>query len=199
MDERFEEYLAEYAHENDGSKRKQIEDRVWKEFGSTLAILVMDLSRFSTLTERYGIIHNLAMVRRMQLAARPVIEAAGGTVVKFEADNGFAMFNHVLPAIKAAIAVNTAFQELNAGAQDEFKISVGIGIDYGEVLLIGRSDYFGMTVNRASKLGEDVAAADEILISEAALNQLPSDSGIRAEPLRLSISGLSLNAFIIKY
>ena len=36
--------------------------------------------------------------------ARPLIEGAGGVVVKFEADNCFAMFEGVSPAVQAAIA-----------------------------------------------------------------------------------------------
>jgi class 3 adenylate cyclase len=151
------------------------------------------------LTEKYGIVYNLAIIRRMQLVTRPIIELAGGIIIKFEADNCFAMFADVLSAIHAAISVNKAFLDLNVQAQEQFEISVGIGIDYGEVLLIGGADYFGMTVNRASKLGEDLADAGEILVSEAAFQNLPCDCGIAAEPLERSLSGISLKAMRIKH
>jgi adenylate cyclase len=88
---------------------------------------------------------------------------------------------------------------MNVHTQEEFNIRVGIGIDYGEVLLIGGPDYFGMAVNRASKLGEDVANSGEILITKTAFDILPADAGIEAKPLELSISGLKLDALVIKY
>jgi hypothetical protein len=56
-----------------------------------------------------------------------------------------------------------------------------------------------MAVNRASKLGEDVANSGEILITKAAFDTLPADAGIEAKPLELSISGLKLDALVIKY
>src|SRR5512139_3794015 len=113
MDKRFEDLLVQYVQESGGAGRKQLEEILWAEFGATKAVLVMDLSRFSTLTERYGIVYNLAMIRRMQLTACPLIEGHGGTVVKFEADNCFAMFDDVLLAVRTATAIHQAFHDLN--------------------------------------------------------------------------------------
>ncbi len=199
MDKRFEELLLKYVDEDDRPKRRRIEEELWDKFGTTKAVLVMDLSRFSTLTQKYGIVYNLSMVRRMQIVSRPIIEQAGGEIVKYEADNCFAMFDDVRSAVRASVAMNHAFDEMNLYTQEEFNIRVGIGIDYGEVLLIGGPDYFGMAVNRASKLGEDVANSGEILITKTAFDILPADAGIEAKPLELSISGLKLDALVIKY
>ncbi len=199
MDKRFEAYLLQYVGESNKVERAQIEERLWQEFGAAKAVLVMDVSRFSFLTERYGIVYNLSMVRRMQLTSQPVIEQAGGQVVKFEADNCFAMFDDVLSTVKAAIALHKAFDEINVHAHEDFDTRVGIGIDFGKILLIGGPDYFGMAVNRASKLGEDTAGPGEILITEAAFEQLPPNAGIQSEPLDLSISGLKLPSRVIKY
>jgi len=46
---------------------------------------------------------------------------------------------------------------MNEYTDDPFDIRISIGIDFGDVLLIGGPDYFGDSVNRACKLGEDVA------------------------------------------
>ena len=51
------------------------------------------MSGFSLLTRRYGIVHYLSMVRRMQEVTRPIVHDHSGSVVKFEADNGFAVFS----------------------------------------------------------------------------------------------------------
>jgi adenylate cyclase len=199
MDKHFEELLLQYVGEPDRAERKKLDARLWEQFGATKAVLVMDVSRFSLLTQRYGIVYNLSMVRRMQLTSKPIIERSGGEVVKFEADNCFAMFDDVASAARAAIAMNRAFAEENLHTQEEFDIRVGIGIDHGDVLLIGGPDYFGAPVNRASKLGEDIAGPGEILMTEAAFQLLPEDSGLQAEPLELSISGIDLRAVALKY
>jgi adenylate cyclase len=199
MDQLFQDLLSQYIEHDDLSKRKLIEEQLWREFGATKAVLVMDLSRFSILTQKYGIVYNLAMVCRMQTVSRPIIEREGGEIIKYEADNCFAMFDDVSSAVRAAIAVNRAFAELNAHTDEKFDILVGTGIDYGQVLLIGGPDYFGMAVNRASKLGEDVASGGEILITRTAFNLLPATDAVQAEALELSISGLKLDALIIKH
>jgi len=199
MDKRFEEMLLDYAMEKDASKRRDIETQLWKEFGAVKAVLILDLSGFSLLTQKYGIVHYLSMVRRMQLIAQPIIERAGGEVVKFEADNCFAMFDSPQVAVETAIALNQAFDEINIYTAEQFDIRVAIGIDYGDVLLIGGPDYFGATVNTASKLGEDQARPGEILITEKALAQIPSSTGFKSESLQLEIAGITIAAASIRY
>jgi class 3 adenylate cyclase len=199
MDKRFEDMLLLYAYETDLDKRRDIETRLWKDFGAVKAVLILDLSGFSLLTQKYGIVHYLSMVRRMQLTSKPIIEKAGGEVVKYEADNCFAMFDTPLAAVETAIALNKAFDEINVYTTDEFDIRVAIGIDYGDVLLIGGPDYFGATVNTASKLGEDEARPGEILITQGALAQIPASAVIQSEPIQLSVSGILIEAASIRY
>jgi class 3 adenylate cyclase len=199
MDQRFEDELLKYAHETDPEERRHIEARLWKQFGAVKAVLIMDLSGFSLLTQKYGIVHYLSMVRRMQLTSQPIIEDNGGKVVKFEADNCFAMFDQPLDAVHAAIAINHAFEEINRGTDDRFDIRISSGIDYGKVLLIGGPDYFGATVNCASKMGEDTASPGEILISKAAFDQIPAEAAIQGDPLHLTLSGVEVEALSIRY
>ena len=199
MDKRFEDMLLDYALENDDAKRREIEARLWQEFGAVKAVLVLDLSGFSLLTQKYGIVHYLSMVRRMQLIAQPIVEKAGGEVVKFEADNCFAMFDSALAAVQAAIAINHAFNEINIYTADQFDIRVAIGIDYGDVLLVGGPDYFGEAVNTASKLGEDRARPGEIFITERALAKIPSGARLQSKPFEVEISGVSIPAAFIRH
>lgn len=199
MDHRFEELLLEYTRaDSEPAELKRIEATLWREFGHTKAVFVMDMSGFSLLAQRYGIVHYLSMVKRMQLATAPIIEANRGAVVKFEADNCFAAFDAVEDAARAAIALNQKFAEMNASTEDHFDIRVSIGIDFGDVLLIGGPDYFGDSVNRASKLGEDVAGAGEVLITRTAFDRLPADSGLTGTSLELSISGIALEAVVLE-
>jgi adenylate cyclase len=199
MDKRFEQYLLKYAESPTESGREKIKNQLWKRFGAHKTVLVMDMSGFSRLTQKYGIVHYLSMVRRMQLVTQPIVEQHAGEVIKFEADNCFAVFDSPLAAVRAAIALNIAFAALNIFTADEFDIRVSIGIDDGDVLLIGGPDYFGNPVNCACKLGEDTAAPGEILISEQAFQHIPPEAGLTGQFLQISTSGIELNAYSILY
>jgi class 3 adenylate cyclase len=120
-------------------------------------------------------------------------------VVKFEADNCFAMFDDPLSAVRAAIALNTAFFGMNVLTEDEFDIRVSIGIDYGDVLLIGGPDYFGHAVNCASKIGEDMGSPGEILVTAAAFNKIPETAGIKGKKLELALAGVPMEVYSIEH
>jgi adenylate cyclase len=198
MDKRFEELLLQYVQENDKTKRQGIEAALWREFGKVKAVFVMDMSGFSLLSFRHGIVHYLSMVHRMQLTAKPIIEKFQGQVVKFEADNCFAMFDDPLAAVQAAIALNKAFLAMNVFTEDDSDIRVSIGIDYGDVLLIGGPDYFGNPVNRACKIGEDIGGPGEILVTAHAFLQIPAAAGIQGRKLELTIAGLPVEVYSIE-
>ena len=198
MDKRFEELLLLYAQENETDKREKIEATLWQEFGKVKAVFVMDMSGFSLLSHRHGIVHYLSIVKRMQLTTVPIVEKYHGEVVKFEADNCFAMFDDPVSAVRAAIALNTAFFAMNVLTEDEFDIRVSIGIDYGDVLLIGGPDYFGNSVNRACKIGEDIGGPGEILVTSAAFKQIPETAGIQGRKLELAIAGIPVEVYSIE-
>jgi adenylate cyclase len=199
MDKRFEQLLLKYAENTTESGREKIKEQLWRRFGAHKAVFVMDMSGFSRLSQKYGIVHYLSMVRRMQLVTQPIIEQYGGQVIKFEADNCFAAFDNPYEAVRAAMALNTAFSSLNLFTSDEFDIRVSIGIDDGDVLMIGGPDYFGNPVNGASKLGEDIAAPGEILVSEHAFQQIPAEAEIKGRLFQIEISGIELNAYSIAF
>lgn len=194
MDKEFEVLLLEYVNASDPDERGKIDQSLWQKFGHKKAVFVMDMSGFSLLTQKFGIVHYLSMVKRMQITTLPIIEAHGGKVVKFEADNCFAVFDEVEDSIRAGMALNTAFNGINTHTEENFDIRVSIGIDYGDVLLIGGPDYFGDAVNRACKLGEDVAGPGEIFINRTAFEQVPPEAGLHGTALDISISGIHLKA-----
>jgi class 3 adenylate cyclase len=196
---RFRDLLLDYSHETDLEKRHQIEDTLWQQYGAEYAILVIDMSGFSLLTRKYGIVHYLSMVRRMQLTAEPIIDSFEGKVIKFEADNCFAVFPEPLPAIRAAIALQLAFDASNIITSDDLDIHISCGIDYGKILIIDMEDCFGEAVNRACKLGEDIGIANDILVTKEAMDLVPADADIKCEPLELSISGIKITAYTIEY
>jgi adenylate cyclase len=195
----FRSSLMRYAQETSKAGRKVVEAELWKEYGAELVVFVLDMSGFSLLTRKYGIIHYLSMVRRMQLTTEPIIKSYGGNMIKYEADNCFAVFPDPLSAVSAAIAMQHAFAASNILSSDELDIHIACGIDYGKLLIIGHDECFGDPVNRASKMGEDVAAAGEILVTKDAMQMIPADAGIKARELTVSISGLTIPAYAIEY
>jgi adenylate cyclase len=195
----FQDLLLRYSQETNPEGRKNIEESLWKQYGVERIIFVLDMSGFSLLTRKHGIIHYLSLVRRMQLTAEPIIESFGGTVIKFEADNCFAEFPDALPAINAAIALQLAFEASNLLTADEFDVHIACGIDYGKILIIGDDDCFGDPVNRACKLGEDIAASGEILVTKEVMQRVPLDAKIKQQEVNLSISGITIDAYTIAY
>jgi adenylate cyclase len=198
-DTRFQELLLNYSQETSGKKRGELENAIWQEYGTENTVLVLDMSGFSLLTRKYGIVHYLSMIRRMQLTAEPIITGHGGGIIKFEADNCFAILPDPLSAARAAITMQHAFASANLLTMDELDIHVSIGIDYGKILIINGEDMFGDAVNRACKLGEDIGDAGEILITKKAMDLIPKEADIQGKLIELSIGGLSTPAYSIVY
>lgn len=196
---RFQDLLLRYSQETDAPARAALERTLWHEFGTERAVLVLDMSGFSALSSRHGIVHYLSMVRRMQLTADPIIHGFGGVILKFEADNAFAMFPDVRAAVRAATALNLAFEAANRLTPDELDITIACGIDYGPILVVEQRDFFGEAVNRASKLGEDLAAPGEILITRRALDQLGDHADLQLVPLELHAGGIEIEALAIRW
>ncbi|MFH1377690.1 MAG: adenylate/guanylate cyclase domain-containing protein [Planctomycetota bacterium] len=193
MTNEFHDLILAYSRQSDGGGRKNIEQQLWEKYGASKAVLVLDMSGFSLLTQRYGIVHYLAMIKRMQLTVSPIIDSHRGAVVKFEADNCFSVFDDVLSATRAAVSINVAFNAANLITSDEQDIHVSIGIDYGKILMV-KDDLFGHAVNRASKLGEDIAERGEILVVKDAFDTVGADAQIRTRPMDFNISGLNIQA-----
>jgi len=171
----------------------EIDAEIWRRFGRTRAVLVLDMCGFSRLTMRYGITHFLAMIRRLQTIVRPVIAAGGGHVIKTEADNVFATFDDVPQALATARAIQRSLDAANTFLPEDWDLHAAIGIGYGPLLVIGDDDLFGSEMNIASKLGEDVAARGEILLSSAARERVVTESDATEIPVQLS--GLTIRAF----
>ena len=196
---KFQDLLLSFSQTEELEARKKVEESLWNDFGAEFAVFVLDMSGFSMLTRKYGIVHYLSMVRRMQLTTEPIVKSYGGRMLKYEADNCFAVFPEPLAAVNAAIAMQRAFKAANLLTSDDLDIHISCGIDYGKLLVIGHEDCFGDPVNRASKMGEDVAAAGEILITKEAMQMIPTDAAIMAREISISISGVNIPAYVIDY
>jgi class 3 adenylate cyclase len=177
-----------------------IDGEIWETFGETHAVWVLDMCGFSRLTMRYGITHFLAMIHRLQGIVRPLVGRHRGRVVKTDADNVFAVFDGVLPAVSAARDVQDQLANANVFLPEDWDLHASIGVGWGELLMIERDDFYGNELNIASKLGEDIAGPGEILLTEAAHGRL-IDEGPRMtlsfDTREVIVSKMTLKAYAL--
>jgi class 3 adenylate cyclase len=141
-----------------------------------------DLAGFSRRVDAFGIIEFLELILEQRELFVPVVAEHDGVLIKEEADSMLLLFRRPARALACARAMQARCREVNVGRppQDELLLCVGLG--HGKILRIGESDVYGAEVNAASKLGEDVARAHEILVTAAFAAQLDAAAGT-LEPL----------------
>ena len=172
----------------------QIDDEIRRRFVRPVTIFVLDMAGFSRLTAVYGIIHYLAMIHTMRESAIPTIHACGGSLIKPEADNLFAIFPEPAQALEAAKAIFHSLDQINKGRSISHSIWGSVGIGYGDAVVVGAEDLFGMEMNLACKLGEDLADAMEVLLTPAAYQRLPQ--GVYDCSLKqFSVSKMTIDAY----
>jgi adenylate cyclase len=109
---------------------------------------------------------------------RPVIEQRNGIVFEVVGDSMLIWFPTVQDALQCSIELQEACQQHNADLEPAHQILLCLGIGYGRVIRVGNSRLAGGEVNVASKLGEDIAEAYEILISDNARKAADEMSGL---------------------
>ncbi len=196
--QRFDRLLDAYCAAETSDDRAEAEAALWTAFGIEASVLVADMSGFSRLPLRHGILHYLALVRRMRKASAPIFDRFGGRVVKYEADNAYAVFAEPTPAIHAALALNRDYDTMNQLTPDERDVHLCIGIDHGRLLLIPDHDLYGTPVNLASKLGEDLAGAGEVLVTQSARKRAGTMPEVRFETIEFSLAGLAFTAHRVR-
>lgn len=174
--------------------RAALEAALWERFGAERTVLVLDMAGFSLKVQKHGLLFFLRKIRYMQSVVAPLLSRHRGELVKFEADNAYAVFAETGDAIRCSVAIHEAFRALADGRPDVDDVAVSIGLARGRILLVSGHDFFGDAVNLASKLGEDVAGHGETVVAEALVPEVDRQPGMRVERLSVTVSGLPLNA-----
>ncbi len=177
--DRLENLIAERLEPS--ADKVAIDRRIWRLFGEKWAVLYTDLSGFSRHVAEFGIVHFLQTIYESHRLLVPLIEKDNGILLKTEGDSLIVMFRHVNDALRCALAMQKCTREYNETRSDAEKVLLCVGIGYGEMLRIGDADIFGAEVNAACKLGEDVAKANEILLTGAASREarLPPNTSLQ--------------------
>jgi adenylate cyclase len=175
-----------------GSDTAAIDQRIWDLFGQDWAVVFTDLVGFSRQVARFGILHFLQVILEQKRLLLPIIERHDGLLIKLEADSLLVLFRHARTAVACTVAMQRACRALNARRVPEEQVILCAGIGYGTLLKIGDDDVYGHEVNAASKLGEDTAKANEILVTAAAHDAAGQVPGVTWEEMRSEFPGAEI-------
>ena len=146
-----------------------------------LAIVYTDTDDFTHRAARDGILHFLMCFDRALRQIRPAIARDGGRVVKVEADSLMLAFPDAAAACRGVDAMERGLRRVNRGRPTNEQLAFSYGIGFGQVLDL-EDDVFGLEVNLASKLGEDLARPGEVLLTPSAAETLPAPLRRRLAP-----------------
>lgn len=129
------------------------------------AVMVLDMTGFTRTTIEHGELTALLRIVEAHQICLPVMRDNGAGLIRSFADDLVALFDEPGTAITAAFEINARTREY-AAKHNGLGAECCIGIGYGKVLKIGPNLAQGDEMNRASKLGEDVAKGGEILVTD---------------------------------
>lgn len=189
----FEQLIAELATTASEDEQEKIRKLIWDRFGTSGATFISDMANFSSTSRTAGICHFLKLIHRAREIVAPVIEENNGILLKCDADNCYAFFPDADNAIRASFDINARLFEDNQSREIDEHIYLSVGVDYGDLLLIGDTDFYGDPVNTASKLGEDLAIKGETLVTERALHKTSFNVSENSERMVARISDIEIS------
>ena len=146
------------------------------------AILSIDMTGFTSTAMNIGELQSFLRILDAQKVCIPVLKNFSARLIRCFADDIVAIFNDPDQAIDAAFEIHRRIKIFRHSRQaSEHPTQCCIGIGCGEVLSIGPNLAQGDEMNRASKLGEDIARAKETLLTERAYEALKSRTDIHFE------------------
>ncbi|WP_343716757.1 adenylate/guanylate cyclase domain-containing protein [Inquilinus sp.] len=162
----------------------------------SLTFLFTDLKGSTDLYERVGDLVAYDLVRSHFQILNEIVASESGAVVKTIGDAVMATFPVPRRAVSAALRMRESMRQLNArrGAEE---LILKIGIHEGPCLAVNlndRQDYFGQTVNIASRV-QALATGDSIyatqpVVQDAEAARLLSSHGVAARPQALALRGV---------
>jgi class 3 adenylate cyclase len=164
---------------------------------TSLTFLFTDLRGSTDLYERVGDLVAFDIVKEHFKILHEIIAAESGAVVKTIGDAVMATFATPDRAIAAALRIRAAMGELNRRRHNEDML-LKIGIHEGPCLAVtlnDRQDYFGQTVNIASRV-QALAVTHSILATGSVVDhpqstELLQTDGIRPTSRRLPLRGIA--------
>jgi class 3 adenylate cyclase len=148
-----------------------------------VAIMFTDLQGSTKLYEELGDARAYRLVRDHFAFLSEAVQRNNGFVVKTVGDAVMAAFHDPADAVRAALAIQDGVAAFNAGREDA-AIVLKLGIHAGPciaVTTVDVLDYFGSTVNAASRL-EHQCRGGEVLVSAAVVAEAGAAEVIAERP-----------------
>jgi class 3 adenylate cyclase len=139
-------------------------ERELEKLRTPMTILFSDIKGSTTFAEKKGDVEYMAMIDRHNSILFPVVEAAGGSVVKTIGDSILAKFDDPVAAVIAAAGMQRALARDREGRAEIDQIQVRIGLHYG-MGLVKDNDVFGDVVNAAAHV-QHQAKPEQVLITD---------------------------------
>ncbi len=163
----------------------------------SLTFLFSDLKDSTELYEHVGDLVAFDLVNEHFRLLQEIIASERGAVVKTIGDAVMATFETPDRAIAAAIRMREAMSDLGAERQHQ-SLRLKMGIHEGSCLAVtlnGQQDYFGQTVNIASRV-QGLAASRSIVVTEQVVENadaraLLESSGLTPTPRRVALTGIA--------
>jgi class 3 adenylate cyclase len=163
----------------------------------SLTFLFSDLKDSTALYERVGDLVAFDLVNEHFRLLQEILASERGAVVKTVGDAVMATFETPDRAIAAAIRMREAMSDLGAERQHQ-SLRLKMGIHEGSCLAVtlnGQQDYFGQTVNIASRV-QGLAASRSIMVTESVVENadaraLLASNGLKPTPRSVALSGIA--------
>src|ERR1700682_2829062 len=163
----------------------------------SLTFLFSDLKDSTALYERVGDLVAFDLVNEHFRLLQEIIASERGAVVKTVGDAVMATFETPDRAIAAAIRMREAMSDLGAERQHQ-SLRLKMGIHEGSCLAVtlnGQQDYFGQTVNIASRV-QGLAASRSIVVTESVVENaharaLLATNGLKPTLRHVALSGIA--------
>jgi class 3 adenylate cyclase/ABC-type oligopeptide transport system substrate-binding subunit/streptogramin lyase len=133
--------------------------------------LIADVRGYTRYTQQHGDEAAAALASGFAELVAESVAAHGGRVIELRGDEALVVFDSARSALQAALAVQTAVSER------ELPCGVGIGIDAGEAVPVGKG-YRGGALNMAARLCS-LAGPGDVLASETVVHLARAVPGVR--------------------
>jgi class 3 adenylate cyclase len=163
----------------------------------SLTFLFSDLKDSTELYERVGDLVAFDLVNEHFRLLQEIIASERGAIVKTIGDAVMATFETPDRAIAAAIRMREAMSDLGAERQHQ-SLRLKMGIHEGSCLAVtlnGQQDYFGQTVNVASRV-QGLAASHAIMVTEQVVENAQARALLESRALmptlrRVALTGIA--------
>ncbi len=148
------------------------------------AIVHTDVVSYSRLVEA-DVVGAAKQFERSLEVIRKESEARGGRIENVSGDAVLVLFDDAASAVRAARAFLAKIAAFNAPLDPVRRMEFRVGVDYGDVLVTPVGNFYGETVNIATRV-QSLASPGGILVTSAVRDELHGETDFRFEPVQFN-------------